>query len=147
MTQMELYSVAKHRNNPQYCDLNSAPSGSRVSSLRDGQDDRKPPQDIYLQSINWGRNCGLLVTPRTLDCLCLGLDGLLTEFFEIDSWRLVGCTPSLHDHVIKGPCGVRFGIWLGLLLWNGQDSYAAIGKGSVSKDKDSSGAHVFDPKR
>jgi hypothetical protein len=23
-----------------------------------------------------------------------------TEFFEIDSWRLVGCTPSLHDYVV-----------------------------------------------
>jgi hypothetical protein len=32
-----------------------------------------------------------------------------------------------------------------LLLWNGQGSYATIEKGSVSRDKDSSGTHVFDP--
>jgi hypothetical protein len=36
------------------------------------------------------------------------------------------------------PCRIRVGIWLGFLLWNGHDSYATIGKGSVSRDKDSS---------
>jgi hypothetical protein len=61
-------------------------------------------------------------------------------FFEIYSWRLVGCTHSLHDYVaLWDPCWymARFG----------QDSYATIGKGSVSRDKDSSGTHVFDPKQ
>jgi hypothetical protein len=38
-------SLAKHWNNPQYSDSNSTPLGSRVSSLRDGQEHRKPPQD------------------------------------------------------------------------------------------------------
>jgi hypothetical protein len=28
------------------------------------------------------------------------------------------------------------------MAWNGQDSNAAIGKGSVSRNKDSSGTHV-----
>jgi hypothetical protein len=37
---------------------------------------------------------------------------------------------------------IRVGIWLGLLLWNGQESYATIGKGLVSRDKDSSRTHV-----
>jgi hypothetical protein len=32
------------------------------------------------------------------------------------------------------------------VLWNVQDSYATIGKDSVSRDKDSSGIHLFDPK-
>jgi hypothetical protein len=41
MTQMKLYPVATHRNNPKYSDENSAPSGFRVSSLRDGQDERE----------------------------------------------------------------------------------------------------------
>jgi hypothetical protein len=70
-----------------------------------------------------------------------------TEFFEIDSWRLEGYTPSLHDYVVKGPCLIHVQIWLGLLLWNGQDLYATIGKGSVSRIKHSSGTHVFDPKQ
>jgi hypothetical protein len=69
------------------------------------------------------------------------------NFLKIGSWRLVRCTPSLHDFVVKGPCGICVGIWLGLLLWNGQDSYATIGKGSVSRTKDSSGTHVFNPKQ
>jgi hypothetical protein len=60
----------------------------------------------------------------------LYLDGQLR--LDIDSWRLVGCTPSLHDYVVQGLCGIRVGIWLGLLLW---------------RDKDSSGTHVFDPKQ
>jgi hypothetical protein len=38
-------------------------------------------------------------------------------------------------------------MWLGLLLWNGQNLYATIGKGLISRDKDMSGTHVFDPKQ
>jgi hypothetical protein len=49
--------------------------------------------------------------------------------------------------MIMGPCWIRVRIWLSLLLWNGQDSYATIGKGSVSRDKDSSETPVFDPKQ
>jgi hypothetical protein len=55
-----------------------------------------------------------------LSSICSKEVSTKTEFFEIDSWRLVG------------PCGISVGILLGLLLSNGQDSYATIGKGSVS---------------
>jgi hypothetical protein len=31
------------------------------------------------------------------------------------------------------------------IIWNSQDPYATIEKGLVSRNKDSSGTHVFDP--
>jgi hypothetical protein len=52
----------------------------------------------------------------------------------------VECIPSLHDYVVEMPCGIRVAIWVGLL-------YATVGKGSVSRNKDSSDNHVFDPKQ
>jgi hypothetical protein len=49
----------------------------------------------------------------------------------------VGCTHSLYDYVVLRPCRFRVGVWLGLLLWIGQELHAAIIKGSVSRNKDS----------
>jgi hypothetical protein len=67
-----------------------------------------------------------------------------TIFFEITNWRLLGCTPSLHDYVVL--CALRWS-----MAWpvsrNGQDPYARIGKVSVSRNEDSSGTHVFEPKQ
>jgi hypothetical protein len=59
----------------------------------------------------------------------------------------VGCTNSLHDYVVYGPCGLHVEEWDGLLLWNGQNPYVTFGKGSVSRNKESSGTHVFDLKQ
>jgi hypothetical protein len=38
----------------------------------------------------------------------------------------VGCTRSLNDYVAQGPCEIRVGIWLGLLLWKGQDDLNGV---------------------